>query len=120
MINTDLVTSRNQEPKYTYFLVRIHSDMVIKEIPLEEYTMYVFTNPVTKSRGVSILTTAYTKEIIPIEDRLFDIGSVAHPKYTNQNREPLQFYYRDIPKKTVLPEASRTENINLYGVSKKV
>jgi hypothetical protein len=117
MINTELVTSRNQEQKYKYFLVRTHSDQVLGETPLEKYTMCIFINPVTKSRGVSILSNSYTKEVTPIEEHLFDIGSVPHPKYTNQNREPLNFYYRDIPQKIISVEASRTENINLYGVS---
>jgi hypothetical protein len=73
--------------------------------------MYVFTNPVTASRGTKILTDAYTMEIIPITDLDYPTGSLSHPKYTNQKNMPLQFLYKDIEQKIIPVTASRTETI---------
>ena len=119
-INVNLVTSRNQLPKYTYFLVRSNTGKIHSQLPLQEYMMFVFTNPVTETRGISILTNSYTQEIAPITDELFPIGTFSHPKYTNQNKKPLTFLYRDI-EQTIIPiTASRTENIITNAVPKKL
>jgi len=73
--------------------------------------MFVFTNPVTEDRGISILTNSYTQEIVPITDQLFPIGTFSHPKYTNQNKEPLQFLYKDVEQTIIPVTASRTQNM---------
>jgi len=110
-INVNLVTSRNQLPTYTYFLVRSNSANIQSLLPLQEYTMFVFTNPVTQARGTTILTNSYTQEIVPITNQMFLIGTISHPTYTNQNKQPLQFLYTDVAQTIIPVSASRTENM---------
>lgn len=108
-INVNLVTSRNQIPKYTYFLVRSNSKKVKTNLPINDYTMYVFQNPVTKDRGVSILTNDYTLEITPITDEVFPVGTFFHPRYVNQDKKPLTLLYKDVDQVIVPVSSSRTE-----------
>ena len=113
MLNVNAITSRNQNPKYTYFLVVSSSENIQSLLPLLEFNIYVFTNPVTADRGNSILTNTFSQQIIPIEDTAFPTGSFPHPRYTNQNSQPLQLFYKDLSQIVVPIEASRTENINV-------
>lgn len=108
-INVNLVTSRNLIPKYTYFLVRSNSKSVKTNLPISEYTMYVFQNPVTSDRGISILTNEYTQEITPITDEIFPIGTFPHPRYVNQDKQPLTLLYKDVDQVIVPVTSSRTE-----------
>ena len=107
------ITSRNQLPKYTYFLVRSNSGNIHTNLPLQEYKMYVFTNPVTVNRGISILANSFTQEIVPISNEIFQIGTFLHAKYTNQTNQPLQFFYKDIDQVVIPVTSSRNENIVL-------
>ena len=117
-IDVNLATSRNSLPKYTYFLVRKNSNKIHSQLPLKEYTMYVFVNPVTSDRGVKILTDSYTEEILPVSNEFFENGGFFHNKYTNQNKEPLKFLYKDIEQIIVPIIASRTENIVIFNAQK--
>lgn len=110
-IDVNLVSSRNQLQKYKYFLVRSNNGKLHTNLPLQEYTMYIFENPVTKDRGISILTDSYTQEITPIADELFPIGDFFHPRYTNQAREPLRFLYKDVDQVVIPVTSSRTEKL---------
>ncbi len=108
-INVNLLTSRNLTPKYTYFLVRSNSKSIKTNLTISEYTMYVFQNPVTSDRGIKILTNEYTQEIVPITDEIFPIGTFSHPRYVNQDKQPLIFLYKDVDQVIVPVTASRTE-----------
>lgn len=108
----DTLYSRNNVTKYRYFLVRNDSEKIQSLLPLQVFTMYVFQNPVTKERGVSVLSGNGVNEITPVLDEDFQLGSFSHPVYTNQNKEPLKMFYTQVPQKYIPVSSSRNEKIS--------
>lgn len=103
----DIITSRNEITKYSYFFVTRNNKRTLSRIPMVEFEVFRFENPVTADRGISHLTDEYTISVQELSDELYKKGSFPHPKYRNQKNEYLQFSYSELPVSVVKVEESR-------------
>jgi hypothetical protein len=103
----DILYSRNDIAKYSYFFLTRNNKRTLSKIPMIEFEIYQFENPVTADRGISHLTDEYTISVVELSDEVYKKESFSHPKYRNQKNEYLQFKYSELPVSVVKVEDSR-------------
>ena len=103
----DILYSRNDIAKYSYFFLTRNNKRTLSRIPMIEFEIYQFENSVTADRGIAHLTDEYTIIVLELSDEVYKKESFAHPKYRNQKNEYVRFKYSELPVSIVKAEDSR-------------
>lgn len=106
------IQTRNDLPKYRYFMVRMDTKRLLSSLPIQEYEIRYFVNPVTEKRGKDAISGSGINEIVALTDEAYKNFSFSHSHYTNSKGEKLQLKYRDLNVVTVSVADSRTEKIS--------
>ena len=105
----DILYSRNDITRYSYFFLTRNNKRTLSKLPMIEFEIYQFENPVTADRGIARLTDEYTISVLELSDEVYKKESFAHPKYRNQKNEYVKFKYSELPVSIVKAEDSRIE-----------
>jgi len=105
------IYSRNNLPKYSYFLVRSDTKRLLSKLAIQEYTIYNFVNPVTEKRGIDSIKEDGVNEIVALSDIAYNTGTFEHFNYTNSKGGKLKLKYIDLTIIGIKPEDSRNEKI---------
>lgn len=101
------ITSRNELERFTYFFVSKSVKRYLSPLPIIEFYVYKFDNPVSAERGKNYLKDEFTIDVYQMSEEVYKNGSFEHPKYRNQKNQYIRFKYIEVPVKTVPVEASR-------------
>lgn len=101
------ITSRNELERFTYFFVSKSVKRYLSPLPIIEFHVYKFDNPVSAERGKNYLKDEFTIDVYQMSEELYKNGTFEHPKYRNQKNQYIRFKYIDVPVKIVPVEASR-------------
>ena len=93
----DKINSRNNIPKYQYFFVSSNNKRTLSKLPLPEFKVYKFENPVSEQRGRTQLTNEYVTGVVALTDDQYIKEYFTHPSYRNQKNEHIKFPYTEIP-----------------------
>lgn len=99
--------SRNDIEKFTYFFVIKNNKRTLSSLPVTEFFIYAFENPVSAERGINHLKDEYTISVTELTDEVYSKGSFDHPRYRNQKNEYIKFKYKELPITPVLAWESR-------------
>lgn len=105
------IKSRNDLPKYSYFMVRMDTKRLLTNLPLQEYEIRYFMNPVTEKRGKDSIKGAGINEIVALTDAAYNNFTFTHSHYTNSKGEKLKLKYKDLNVVTVNVSDSRKEKM---------
>ena len=108
--NVPSISSRNQLPLFSYFLVGAKNINPITGLTVIYFSIYKFENPVTASRGILYLKNSSRFTIYEISGDSYNNGSFTHPTIRNQKNELAQYKYNQLNVITIL--ASQSKNIN--------
>lgn len=103
----DAINSRNDIETFTYFFVTRNNKRTLSNLPVTEFFIYEFQNPVSAERGISQLKDEYTISVLELSNETYNKGSFDHPKYRNQKNEYIRFRYNELPVTIVSVEESR-------------
>jgi hypothetical protein len=101
------ITSRNELERFSYFFVSKSVKRYLSPLPIIEFYIYNFENPVSAERGKKYLRDEFTIDVYQITEGVYRNESFEHPKYRNQKNEYIKFKYLDLPVKIVPVDASR-------------
>jgi hypothetical protein len=101
------ITSRNDLERFTYFFVSKSVKRYLSPLPIIEFHIYKFDNPVSAERGKKYLKDEFTIDVYQMTEEAYKNESFEHPKYRNQKNQYIKFKYIDIPLKIVPVEVSR-------------
>jgi hypothetical protein len=105
------IKTRNDLPKYSYFMVRMDTKRLLTSLPIQEYEIRYFVNPVTEKRGKDAIKGTGINEIIALTNEAYNNFSFSHIHYTNSKGEKLQLKYKDLNIVTITADSSRTEKM---------
>jgi hypothetical protein len=101
------ISSRNDLERFTYFFASKSVKKYLSSLPIVEFYIYKFENPVTAERGKKHIKDEFTIDVYQLTDDEYKDGSFEHPKYRNQKNQYIKFKYIDLPIKQILVESSR-------------
>jgi hypothetical protein len=97
-------TIRNLTPRFYYFLV-VKPDSLVDDIPQKEYFVYRFKVSTSSKDGINSLKKYFNGvtliECRALSDVEYATGNFYHPDYKNQNKQPLTFKLKEIPKANI-------------------
>lgn len=108
--NVPSISSRNQLPLFSYFVVGLKNINPVTKLAIIEFLIYKFENPVTSSRGIAYLKNSTRFTIYEISDDIYNNGSFTHPTIRNQKNELAKYRYNQLNVINIL--ASQSKNIN--------
>lgn len=101
------IKSRNELETYSYFFASKSVKKYLSSIPIIQFFIYKFQNPVSSERGKSYIKDEFTIDVYQITDDFYIRESFTHPKYRNQKNELIKFKYTDLPVTEISVEESR-------------
>lgn len=101
------ITSRNDLERFTYFFASKSVKKYLSSLPIIEFYIYKFQNPVSAERGKNYIKDEFTIDVYQLTEDVYQNDSFEHPKYRNQKNQYIKFKYIDLPVKEILVESSR-------------
>lgn len=101
------ITSRNELERYSYFFASKSVKKYLSSMPIIEFFVYKFQNPVSAERGKNYIKDEFTIEVYQMTDDFYIRESFTHPKYRNQKNELVRFKYTELPVTEISVEESR-------------
>ena len=101
------ITSRNDLERFTYFFASKSVKKYLSSLPIIEFHVYKFENPVSAERGKNHIKDEFTIDVYQMTEEVYKTDSFEHPKYRNQKNQYIRFKYSDLPIKEIRVEDSR-------------